>query len=309
MSISKMISSLPLELYNLIVRQLQLHHMINLTVVSRQIRKATLSEYNWYTISDTSDILYSFINKIFKCQSTAYPYDKIESMYTADNHDLLRINISTQQRFAKFYDHFPNYQCLDFSMHIFDGENERYEQYIMQLIDIYSLKISKLKLRHAHLNISFSVDITPIINNLSREIETLIINSSEIPLIHHLHLFKNLHYLMLYHVYETKLNIDTLHIVCDHLTDQYNIFVPNVKNIIISKPSYRNRPVSKMHISSEIAESCRIIGMVINEITFDLPKLKTSAPIIMNNSDHQTIFGERTIGERTIYDKKIEWIK
>jgi hypothetical protein len=95
----------------------QLVDIINLSMVSQQLRRISLSEENWYTISDAVGILTRFMRRIYQ-SNISYPVDKIQQMYQTDIIDwgsvpvLLEITFNNQTGFDTFYQHFPNYQYL-----------------------------------------------------------------------------------------------------------------------------------------------------------------------------------------------------
>jgi hypothetical protein len=63
------------------VAQFRLRDIIKLMSVSKNLRRISLLEEIWYVITDTEEILYAFIRKIFQSTSNiSYPYTKIRRM-------------------------------------------------------------------------------------------------------------------------------------------------------------------------------------------------------------------------------------
>jgi hypothetical protein len=114
--------SLPSDIfrYSLSLEILRLRDIINLTMVSKNLREIALSEEYWYTISDTRKILYDFIFKVYESKlKVSYPYNKIRRMNEVNywhqfnglnNSALLRIFFYNQMDLNKFYNCFTDYQ-------------------------------------------------------------------------------------------------------------------------------------------------------------------------------------------------------
>jgi hypothetical protein len=102
----------------------RLSDIINLSVVSNNLRQLSLRENNWYIICDTKKILYNFIRKIFRSGSNiSYPFGKIKYMRSTNYRDrfnydgldypeLLEIMIGSQADIIKFYEYFTDYEYL-----------------------------------------------------------------------------------------------------------------------------------------------------------------------------------------------------
>jgi hypothetical protein len=115
------LSQIPFDVYMHIftIKQIRLRDLINLSMVSRQLRRIALSEIMWHTVSDTKKVLYDFIRQVFKSSSNmSYPIKKMcftdycdvfrydESEYP----DLLPIKFYQESHAVMFYKYFPDYQ-------------------------------------------------------------------------------------------------------------------------------------------------------------------------------------------------------
>jgi hypothetical protein len=97
----------------------RLRDIINLMTVSKQLQAISLLEENWHIITDTKNILYDFIRKIYRSTSISYPINKIRQIRSTDCIDmnyseLLRVATFDPARLTKFYKYFSNYQSLYF---------------------------------------------------------------------------------------------------------------------------------------------------------------------------------------------------
>jgi hypothetical protein len=123
--------SLPTDIYMHIftLTHFRLSDMINLTMVSKNLRQISLLETYWYIIRDTKKVLYNFIRKILQSNvsvsvsaSVSYPFSKIRQMHSTDfldkfnldifGHDGLDIMINRQTDMINFYKYFTDYQYL-----------------------------------------------------------------------------------------------------------------------------------------------------------------------------------------------------
>jgi hypothetical protein len=97
--------SLPLDVYQYLptVGQFRLRDIIKLTSISKDLRKISLLEENWYIITDTKKILYDFIHQIFLSASNisasnisasniSYPFSKIRRMDNICCDNILNFN-------------------------------------------------------------------------------------------------------------------------------------------------------------------------------------------------------------------------
>jgi hypothetical protein len=106
--------SLPSDIYVHIftLANFRLSDIINLTMVSKNLRQISLLEDNWHIIFDTKKVLYNFIRKVFQSGfSISYPFNKIQKIRTGHT-KLLPIKIHQQADIIKFYEHFADYQYL-----------------------------------------------------------------------------------------------------------------------------------------------------------------------------------------------------
>jgi hypothetical protein len=122
--------NLPTDIYRHLfsLTRFRLHDIIMLTMVSKKLRQMALLEENWYTISDTEQILIKFVYHMLQSKSWIshiYPLNKIQQMCTTDYRDkfifdgldypaLFEINgyITPQFDLSKFYKCFTDYQYL-----------------------------------------------------------------------------------------------------------------------------------------------------------------------------------------------------
>jgi hypothetical protein len=232
--------SLPLDIYTYLftIWRFHLRNLINLSSVSKNLRKISLSEENWYIISDTQKILSNFIRRIFQSE-VSYPVNKILRMHTScrDVFNILHFIPKNDETLIKFYKHFSNYQflCMNGILNVtsFCNRSDITGVYINCLY----LGIEVFRQCPTLEKIMLTNNITEIIApNNSIDCNDLIkccpqIEKIDIYYIIHLDLLK-----------QTRLKY--LRINCSSYEEQYTKYLPNtIETCIIRNVRYSSRPI------------------------------------------------------------------
>jgi hypothetical protein len=191
--------------YILAITKRRLRDIINLSLVSKNLHRIALLEENWYTISDTNEILYNFTNHVLHSVSKiSYPVTKIKRMERLYNDnildcpELLRMFPMKRKDFIKFYACFRDYQYLymnkEFDLTLSDANTIFHNRSLKGISFLPSYYLSAIFTVKLHTDIIKICAMTEIIApNIIFNCESLVTHCPQIEKLEAMEIYNNAH--------------------------------------------------------------------------------------------------------------------